>query len=138
MADFFNIEGTKRIKRLKDFKPVLSLEEIIRYCIKNKLKMDILYKDDESNVLEGYRGISPAAFGILKGTGNQALRAYLNDGVSKSQRIPKWRLFRLDRIKQYNINFDKFSINSLYRMGDKHMSSIESQLIKKSFENLLS
>lgn len=99
--------------------------------------MDILYKDEESDVLEGYRGISPAAFGTLKGTGNKALRAYLNDGVSKSNRIPKWRLFRLDRIKQYNTNFSKFSINPLYRMGDKNMSSIESQLIKKAIENLL-
>lgn len=129
MIDRFKpINKLERIERIKKVRPILSLVDTIKYCINKGYKLDFLYEDekDSGNVLTGYRGVAPAAVGIHTSTGNEVLRAYLMQGVSKSQRSPYWRLFRLDRIKVYNIHFSKTKVgsNKLYRQDDKHMSQI--------------
>ena len=62
----------------------------------------------------------------------------LNEGASKSKKTPNWRLFRLDRIKQYNVYYNKTRVgsNKLYRMDDQAMSVIYAE-IEKSFNQLL-
>jgi hypothetical protein len=140
MSRFKDISGNVRIKRLPRIKNIMNLNDTINYCINNKFKMDILYEENEDAgvVLNGYRSITPVAFGIHRSTENLILRAYLNEGVSKSQAVPYWRLFRLDRIHQFNINFSKTNIanKESYHEDDKHMSTIFSQL-EKAFNNLL-
>ncbi len=140
MKQFKSISDKPRIKRISRIRPAMSLEDTIKYCIKNGFKMDFLYQDDSKTgkVLTGYRSVSPAALGTHKNTGNRVMRAYLNEGVSLSKRDPKWRMFRLDRIASYNIHYQKNKVgqNKLYRENDKHMSEIDSQ-IKKALENLL-
>jgi predicted DNA-binding transcriptional regulator YafY len=128
---------TNKFKRTGKVKNQLSLEDTIRYCIENKLKMDFFYEDEEDNekVLKGYRRVSPAALGILKGTHNIAVRAYLNDGVSKTGKEPKWRLFLLKRIKDFNVHYSKFRTHKLFQPGDKGMEIVDTE-IKKAFNYL--
>lgn len=137
-STFKDISGLKRIQRISKTEKVMSLKETIIYAIKNGIKMDILYQDDKTDVLAGYREISPAALGTHVSSNNDVLRAFLQFGVSKSKRVPKWRLFRLDRIKDYALNFSKSKVkdNKYYRMNDKHMANIECQ-IEKGFINLI-
>jgi len=134
-----DISELKRIKRLSKIKPKMSLQEAILFCIENNFKMDIMYSDgNDKEVLTGYRNISPAALGKHRTTGNKVVRAFLNEGASLSKKSPNWRLFRLDRIKQYNIYYNKTRVgsNKLYRMDDQAMSVIYSE-IEKSFKQLL-
>lgn len=129
---FESISNLKRIKRIKRVRPVLSLVDTIKYCIKKGFKLDFMYEDekDGNKVLQGFREVAPAAVGIHISTGNEVMRAYLMNGVSKSKKSPYWRLFRIDRIKSYNIYYNKTKVgsNKLYRTGDKHMSEIFSEI----------
>lgn len=126
----------RRIQRLKSLEGALSIEQKIGFAIKHKFKLDFDYSDESEEVLNGYRDVSPAALGTLKTTKNKALRAYFNEGVSKSERMPKWRLFLLSRMSNVGLNYSKFRTNGLYRMNDKHMEDIEIQIIK-SLKSLL-
>lgn len=126
---FKDISDLARIKRLSKIRPVLSLKESIKYCIRKGFKLDFMYEDDSDGdkVLTGFRNVAPAAVGKHLTTGNEVMRGYLNEGVSKSKRVPYWRLFRLDRITSYNINFSKTRTNKLYRKDDKHIVYIYAQ-----------
>jgi len=138
MIKYSKIDGLRRIKRLETFRPKMSLQDTIHFCIENGFKLDIEYEGENEDVLNGYRTVAPAAFGKHITTGNKVMRAYLLQGVSKSKKSPQWRLFRLDRIKKYNIFYSSTSVkkNKLYRMDDKHMAVIYAE-IEKAFENLL-
>jgi hypothetical protein len=128
---FKDISGLDRIKRVEKIKPILSLKDSLIYCIKKGFKIDFMYEDGESEkVLKGFRNVAPAAVGKHISTGNEVVRAYLNAGVSKSKRSPYWRLFRLDRITSYNINYSKNRVgsNKMYRKNDKHISEIFKQV----------
>lgn len=135
---FEDISGEKRILRIKKAKKTKNLLDTIEYCIDNELKLDFLYKGEDNDVLEGYRSVSPVAVGRHKDTGNKVMRAFLNEGVSKSKKTPKFRLFRLDRIQDFNVYYSPTNVknNKLYRPNDKHMDVIYSE-IQKSFNNLL-
>lgn len=139
---FKDISNLDRIKRIERIRPVLSLKDTISYCIKKGYKLDFMYAEDgdkEGSVLSGFRNVAPAAVGKHISTGNEVMRAYLMGGISKSKRSPYWRLFRLDRIKSYNINFSKTKVgsNKSYSTGDKHMEKIYTE-INKGFKNLIS
>ena len=105
---FEDISGEKRILRIKKTKKTKNLLDTIEYCIDNELKLDFLYKGEDNDVLEGYRSVSPVAVGRHKDTGNKVMRAFLNEGVSKSKKTPKFRLFRLDRIQDFNVYYCKW------------------------------
>ncbi|MFW6219464.1 MAG: WYL domain-containing protein [bacterium] len=118
-----SIEKTKVIEAIKDHDVVT-----------------IYYAGDTVNN-EGYRTIEPFALGINK-AGNTVLRAWQRSGASDTPqgskqydpltRIPGWRMFRLDRIKSFTIQNDKFNVNieflnkerPKYNPNDKDMTSI--------------
>lgn len=135
-SSFRRIDNVRRIQRLpreQDFTKTF-IRNQIAYAIRNDLKLDMFYADDHAGgkkVLRGYRNVSPATIGIHKTSGNWVFRAFLNEGVSKSKRVPKWRLFRVDRVKSFRVHFAKTYVNrnELYRENDKHMGTIKVQKV---------
>lgn len=73
-------------------------QNIVMDAIDNKYRAFIDYSD-EKNRAPGQRLIEPYAFGITK-AGNPALRAYQYQGATL-RGVPKWKLFRLDRITKW-------------------------------------
>ncbi len=137
---FKDISGLKRISGTNS-RPGLgedqkgltqdSVKSTIIYAIANNYKIDMYYEDDEGGgtVLRGYRSVSPVAIGTHVTTGNIVFRAYLLEGVSKSERTPKWRLFRVDRVKSIKVYFSpaKAKWDVLYRPNDKHIGTMFEQ-----------
>ena len=134
---FRSISGNSRIKggarreglpEEQDGLDIASVRATIAYAIASDLKIDIFYADDEGGgiVLRGYRSVTPVAIGSHVTTGNQVFRAYLMEGVSKSKRIPKWRLFRVDRVKSIKIHYSpsRAKWHASYRPNDKHIGSM--------------
>ena len=71
-------------------------------AIKNKYKVRIRYDDnmaDNGNNSKGSRVIMPMAIGTTK-KGYPVVRAW-QEGGSSRRGIPKWKFFRLDRIKSW-------------------------------------
>jgi len=133
-TQFRDISNSRRISkvfRLPEFDRGLTIAStlgILQYAIKYNIKVDFFYEDDENGavVLKGYRSVSPVALGTHITSGNLVFRAYVIEGVSKSKRIPKWRLFRVDRVKSIHILYlrQNARFNSLYRPNDKHIGDI--------------
>lgn len=74
--------------------------------IRNKVCVVIDYDDEQPDPPRGDRMIEPCALGYTKAN-NLALRAYEYNGKTR-RGIPKWKLFRIDRIqnwKRTNLNF---------------------------------
>ena len=132
-----NSHRIKRVFRLPEEDPNLTRMTAIltlQYAIRYDLKVDMFYEDDHAGgkVLRGYRNVSPVALGEHITSGNIVFRGYLNEGVSKSERIPKWRLWRVDRVKSIVlVTRNKAKFNKLYRPNDKHIGSFIEQ---SSFE----
>ena len=68
-------------------------------AIDDKIQVIINYSD-EKNRAPKKRLIEPYAYGLSK-AGNEVLRAYQYDGDTYRGK-PKWKLFRLDRVKSWN------------------------------------
>jgi predicted DNA-binding transcriptional regulator YafY len=72
-------------------------------AITNKNVCRIYYEGD-TTIVKGLRVIEPVGFGLSK-RNNPVIRAWQRLGVSDtSDNIPGWRLFRLDRIKIYQLS----------------------------------
>ena len=135
--DFKDIKNLSRIKKFHRLPEMdkrlteMNAKVQIAYAINNDLKVDFFYQDDQAGgqVLRGYRSVSPVAIGTHVTSGNEVFRAYLNEGVSKSKRTPKWRLFRVDRVTAIKVYFSptKAKFDKLYRANDKHIGTIEEQ-----------
>lgn len=102
----------------------------IQHAITNKFICNIYYKGEQNGVvLQGNRKIEPYTVGVTK-KGNIAVRAWLIAGISKTgnERInltPGWRLYRIDRIFNVGITYNKFTIpRKGYNKEDKGMSEI--------------
>lgn len=133
--DISNLSRIKKFQRLPEMDKkltYLNAEVMIKYAIQNDLKIDFFYQDDMAGgtVLRGYRSVSPVAIGNHVSSGNKVFRAYLNEGVSKSKKEPRWRLFRVDRVTAMKVYFSptKAKFNKLYRPNDKHMANIDEQV----------
>lgn len=138
--DIANTSKIRNVFKLKTHDSALlpsGVQTVIMFAIRKNIKIDFYYEDDENGavVLKGYREASPVAIGSHVSTGNMVFRAYLMEGVSKSKRIPKWRMFRCDRVKSIILNWipQRARMNKLYRMNDKHMGDIlvQAQISKK-------
>lgn len=79
-------------------------------AINNKYRVLINY-DDEQNHAVGVRLIEPYALGYTK-AGNLALRAYQYNGDTV-RGIPKWKLFRLDRLISWKPTNQKFNVEPM-------------------------
>ena len=128
------------MKLLNSLKHII-LEEVsqsdIQDSIKNKKVITIYYKGKD-NGGEGYRTIEPVCYGLSK-KGNRVLRAWESEGSSfsaknKSNFLPGWRLFRVDKIFTYKPTFDKFNeMRPNYNQnGDKSMIQV---LVNTKFDN---
>lgn len=134
---FRDIRNSKRIKkifRLPEEERGLEEEtifQIISYAIEKNFRIDIFYEDDYAGgtVLRGYRSIAPVALGIHSKSGNLVFRGYLLEGLSKSERNPKWRMWRVDRVRSIRLLTlkQRARFNSFYRPNDKHMGYIYKQ-----------
>jgi predicted DNA-binding transcriptional regulator YafY len=101
-----------------------SIRSLIDQAIREKKVITIKYKDGPI-VLAGHRTIEPHAFGEAT-SGNEVVRAWLVDGISKTGRSgkspePGWRLFRLDRIKSVELTEEEFKTRSGYNSSDSRI-----------------
>lgn len=108
-----------------------SKRELIDQAIREKKVIRIKYKDGPV-VLAGHRVIEPHAFGLAT-SGNEVVRAWLRDGVSKTgdsgeSPMPGWRLFRLDRIKNIEILDEDFKTRKGYNSKDSRIVEFVAKL----------
>lgn len=103
-------------------------------AIKNKTQVIITYSD-EKNRAPKKRLIEPYVYGISKG-GNNVLRAFQYQGDT-FRGIPKWKLFRIDRITSWIPTDNHFNVDpsqngwtkDIYNTnGDKSMSVVLNQV----------
>lgn len=105
------------------------LERVIINSIKKMRRLRINYDDTKGGKGKMQRYIFPVAYGLTK-AGNKALRAFQTTGSTK-RGVPKWKLFRLDRIYSYAIGKNSFKEyaqklidNGFNISGDKSMTTI--------------
>lgn len=104
-------------------------------AIDNRYRVLIDYSDAENNA-PGQRLIEPYVLGITR-AGNLALRSYQYQGASL-RGIPKWKLFRIDRITKWrplkNSKFDLqprdqgFDAPAYNETGDNSLVSVIDQI----------
>jgi len=101
----------------------------VRDSISNK-RVCTIYYDGNDNGGKGYRVIEPVCLGFSK-KGNLVLRAWETEGSSwsaknKSNYLPGWRFFRLDKIFTYKPTMDNFvDMRPNYNSsGDKSMTRV--------------
>jgi predicted DNA-binding transcriptional regulator YafY len=108
-----------------------SIRDTIEQAIREKKVITIKYKDGPI-VLAGHRTIEPHAFGTAT-SGNEVVRAWLKEGVSKTGRSgkspePGWRLFRIDRIKSVEISDEGFKTRPGYSSQDSRIVEFTAKL----------
>lgn len=82
---------------------------IVNDAIDNKYQVEIKYNEPGSHAV-GKRIIEPYAYGISP-DGNEVIRAFQYIGDTK-RGVPKWKLFRLDRITSWNPTQNKFNLDN--------------------------
>jgi hypothetical protein len=108
-------------------KEILKEEANVAYvsdAIKKKYEVELNYQADDDKKGSGKRIIQPVALGHST-KGNLVLRAFQPYGDTKTK-IPKWKLFRLDRIEDWSpLKKRKFTRPESYNPeGDKTMADI--------------
>ena len=83
--------------------------DIVNDAIDNKYQVEIKYNEPDSHAI-GKRIIEPYAYGISP-SGNEVIRAFQYIGDTK-RGVPKWKLFRLDRITSWNPTQNKFNLDN--------------------------
>jgi hypothetical protein len=78
-------------------------------AIRKRKPVKITYEADEDPRGNGERIIHPVAYGISK-AGNMVLRAFQPYGDTKTK-VPHWKLFRVDKIKNFNILWKRQSFS---------------------------
>jgi hypothetical protein len=99
------------------------------FAIQNKLLCRIYYRGD-ANVKAGYRIIEPYVIGY-GATGEQYVRAYAVDGVSKSGEMPGWKLLLFYRIRKANVRFQKFNPRPEYVRNDSFITARFATVLQK-------
>tara|TARA_R110000824_G_scaffold74599_5_gene189544 strand:+ start:2752 stop:3120 length:369 start_codon:yes stop_codon:yes gene_type:complete len=85
-----------------------------------------IYYEGDTTLDPGWRTIEPVAAGTTK-KNNPVLRAWQQEGASDTpQRIPGWRFFRLDRIRNFDQTLDTFDEvrPNFNPNGDKSMNQV--------------
>lgn len=109
-------------------------------AIRKRKPVKITYKADDEPRGQGERIIHPVAYGVSK-AGNMVLKAFQPYGDTKTK-TPHWKLFRLDKIQDWNIlwkrrSFDEppgqFTADGDYNPnGDKSMATV---YLSANFQN---
>jgi len=106
-----------------------SRDEVVK-AIEGKYRVNIYYAGDD-NTKAGKRHIEVYGFGLSK-SGSPVIRAYQVFGDTKTI-VPKWKLFRLDRITRWEPTSFKFyspvsdrgtNIPAYNPNGDASMSTV--------------
>jgi len=100
--------------------------------------------DDPNEVKPGYREVEPYVYGKHYLSGNDVIRGWLIRGTSKTDEVdssvvPGWRLFRVDRMNNWQERKDKFNpytetgepTHKNYNPDDKHMIGGKGQIFYK-------
>jgi hypothetical protein len=91
-------------------------------AIKNRRLVGFAY-DGHSRI------VIPTAYGTQSTTGNKVLRGYQIRGTSGSGVPPKWGLFLVDKITDFQILDEAIPFTPPgYSPGDKHISPIHCEL----------
>ena len=107
----------------------VSPEEVLD-ALKNKIDVIINYSDEDDSH-PGKRLIEPYVYGLSK-AGNPVIRAYQFNGDTK-RGVPKWKLFRLDRITSWTPTQQHFNVEpqaagwaaeAYNKNGDNLMSAV--------------
>jgi len=111
--------------------------DLILKSLENRKIVNFWYDDpdDPLEVKPGYREVEPYVYGRHYKSGNDVLRGWLIRGTSKTGEedtsvVPGWRLFRVDRMNNWQERKDKFkpydetgkSTHEKYNPNDKHMT----------------
>lgn len=111
--------------------------DIILKSLENRNIVNFWYDDpdDPEEVEPGYREVEPYVYGKHYKSGNDVLRGWIIRGTSKTGDIdpsvkPGWRLFRVDRMNNWQERKDKFKpytedgqpSHEKYNPNDKHMT----------------
>lgn len=109
-------------------------------AIRKRKPVRMTYEADDEPKGQGERLIHPVAYGISR-AGNMVLRAFQPYGDTKTK-IPHWKLFRIDKIKNWNIlwkrqSFDEppgqYNSSGKYNPnGDNSMSQV---YLSANFQN---
>lgn len=92
----------------------------IKQAIDQRYMLRISYGGEE-------RTVEPYTYGVTS-TGKEALRCFQVEGGSASGNEEGWKLFSIDKIDSIVILGKKFEIHDQYRMNDKVMREIYSQV----------
>ena len=118
--------------------------DYVNDAINNKYRILINY-DDEDNHATGTRLVEPYVLGYTK-AGNLAFRGYQYEGDTV-RGVPKWKLFRLDRVINWQPTKQKFNVEpkdngwsaeSYNSNGDGSLTSILNQVSFDKKEELFS
>jgi len=107
---------------------VANRDEVMK-AIRNRNLVSIYYAGDTTNN-PGWRTIEPVCFGLSRtknGPGNPVVRAWQKDGATdRPNTMPGWRLFRTDRIRNFDNLYDSFDeVRPNYNPnGDKTMKTV--------------
>ncbi len=141
------------VSEAESFKRKPTDSDIVK-AVKNRNFVGIYYEepDIEGIVKAGFRLIEPYAYGSNKDGSRRYIRAFVikstdkdenakkpfktkRKSASKTKRLPYWRLFRVDRIQDWQTFPWKFSgYRELYKdTSDKHIANIFAIVPKTSF-----
>lgn len=142
---------------IEDVEPT---EDSITSVVMGRKYCGIYYEDESNGILAGFRLIEPYCFGygykhqgkvvnpekgyvrafVIKDTNSDEYAGKTfghksrRKSVSKSKKVPYWRMFRMDRIRNFKIFDLKFSgYRKLYNPGDQQMGKIVASLPKTEF-----
>lgn len=88
--------------------------------------INVNYISQTKDIASGERIIYPIAYGIST-AGNQVLRVYQPEGDTAS-RVPSWKLFRLDGIKEWQPTGEKFTTRDIPNLKLKHDDQMQTEL----------
>ena len=97
----------------------------VNSAIDNLTQVEIRYNSGGESVATGRRIIYPVAYGLTK-SGNPVIRAFEPYGDTKTK-VPAWKFFRLDRIKNWRPlkkTFKGSELNGFNENGDETMSIV--------------
>lgn len=81
-----------------------SIESVIKDAIQNKRVLSLYYKGDKEEAGGWRKGVYPLVLATYKG--KKYVRAWQESGKTLSG-VPEWKLFRLDRIRNWNASSSK-------------------------------
>ena len=110
--------------------------------LQNRKIVNFWYDDptDPLEVSPGFREVEPYVYGRHYKSGNDVIRAWLIRGTSKTGEVdpsvkPGWRLFRVDRMNNWQERKDEFQpyidgrpAHEKYNPKDKHMTGEKGQI----------